>query len=76
MADSRLVSTAIGVLKHEEDRDVFAWLKLARSLGKDFRSQSDRPCLTLDQVRAIGLLRHCKSNDISALLHQARTPST
>ena len=67
---------AIALLKDEDDRDVFAWLQLARSLEQSFPRRSNLTCLTRDQVRAIGALRHCRINDVSAWLRLARTPST
>lgn len=91
LADTRLVSTlanppyptapaqhveAIGVLKDKDDRDIFAWLTLARSLGRKFQYPYDHAYLTRDQVRAIAALRHCNSNDINAWLHLARTSGT
>ena len=66
---------AIGILKDEDDRNIFAWLKLARSLERTLQPRSGHACLTRDQVRAIAGLRHCESNDVSAWLHLARTPS-
>lgn len=67
---------AIGILKDEDDGDIFAWLKLARSLERNLHLRSGHACLTRDQVRAIAALRHCTINDISAWLHLARDPST
>lgn len=67
---------AIGVLKDEDDSDIFAWLKLARSLERSLQFRSDNAHLTRDQVRAIAALRHCTNNDISAWLHLARTPDS
>ena len=67
---------AINVLKDENDKDIFAWLKLARSLERSLSYRSENACLTRDQVRAIAALRHCKSNNIVGWLHLARTPST
>lgn len=90
VADTRLVSTpttsaiaptqeqhieAIGILKDEDDGNIFAWLKLARSLGHSLPNRSDHACLTRDQVRAIAALRHCASIDVSAWLYSARTLS-
>ena len=66
---------AISILKDEDDSTIFAWLKLARSLQRTLQPDSDHAYLTRDQVRAIADLRHCKSNDVSAWLHSARTPS-
>lgn len=66
---------AIGILKDERDSDVFAWLRLARSLGRDTQDRSRHACLTHNQIRAIDALRHCEGNDISAWLHLARTSS-
>ena len=67
---------AIALLKDEDDRDIFAWLQLARSLEQSLPRRSNLACLTRDQVRAIGALRHCKSDDITAWLRLARTPGT
>lgn len=66
---------AIGILKDEDDSNIFAWLKLARSLERTLQPRSEHACLTRDQIRAIADLRHCKTNDVSAWLHLARTPS-
>ncbi len=67
---------AIRILKDEDERVIFAWLTLARSLGQNIQRSSDHEYLTLDQVRAIGALMHCKSNDILTWLHSARTWGT
>lgn len=67
---------AIGVLKDEHDTEIFAWLKLARSLERSLQPRPDHACLARNQVRAIAALRHCPSKDISAWLHLARTSST
>lgn len=66
---------AIALLKDEDDSAIFAYLKLARSLPQNFPRPSNHACLIRDQVRAIGALRHCKTSDISAWLHRARTSS-
>ena len=66
---------AIGILKDELDSDIFAWLRLARSLGRNAQDSSDHACLSRDQLRAIAALRHCECNDINAWLHLARTSS-
>ena len=66
---------AIDILKGEDDRDISAWLKLARSLERNVQPRSDHARLTRDQLRAIAGLRHCKSNDVSAWFHLARMPS-
>lgn len=66
---------AISILKDEDDSTIFAWLKLARSLQRNFQTHSDHTCLTRDQVRAIADLRHCNINDVGAWLYLARTPS-
>ena len=66
---------AIGVLKDEDDRNIFAWLDLARSLEPRLQHCSDHASLTRDQVHAIAALRDCKNSDISAWLRLARTPS-
>lgn len=66
---------AIGVLKGGDDRDIFAWLDLARSLEPRLQHCSDHARLTRDHVHAIAALRLCKNSDISAWLHLARTPS-
>lgn len=91
VADTQLVSTpttsaiaptqeqhieAIGILKDEDDGNIFAWLKLARSLEQSLPNRSDHACLTRDQVRAIAALRQCASIDVSAWLYSARTLST
>ena len=90
LADTRLVSIptssaiaptyehhleAIAILKDEHDGDIFAWLKLARSLEQSLQPRSDHACLTRDQVRAIAALNHYANDDISAWLHLARAPS-
>ena len=67
---------AIGVLKDESDRCIFAGLDVARSFESRLQHGSDHACLTREQVHAIRALRHCKNNDISAWLHLARAPST
>ena len=64
-------------LKYEDDRDIFAWLKLARShpmLGRltDFEYSSALPRLTKDQVRAILLLKDLNADRVSGLLRQVR----
>ena len=66
---------AVGVLSGEDDRNIFAWLGLARSLEPRLQHCSDDASLTRDQVHAIAALRHCKNSDISAWLRLARTPS-
>ena len=66
---------AIGVLKDESDRCIFAGLDVARSFESRLQDCSDSACLTRDYVHAILALRHCKNNDISAWLHLARAPS-
>ena len=66
---------AIGVLKNEDDRCIFAGLDVARSFESRLQHSSDHACLTHDQVHAIRALRHCKNNDISAWLHLARASS-
>lgn len=67
---------AIALLKDEDDREIFAWLQLARSLEQSLPRRSNLACLTRDQVRAIEALRHCQSEDITAWLRLARTPGT
>ena len=68
---------AIALLKDEDDRDIFPWLQLARSLEQaSLPRRSNLAYLTRDQVRAIGALRHCKSDDVTAWLRLARTPGT
>ena len=66
---------AAAVLKNEDDGDIFAWLKLARSLERHPPYRTDHAGLTRDQVRAIAALRHSKNNDIITWLRQARTSS-
>lgn len=63
-------------LKIEEDRDIFAWLKLARSLPLKSERSSNLACLTSTQLRAIYILRHCHNGDVGALMRQVRTSST
>ena len=67
---------AIGVLKDEVDRCIFAGLDVARSFESRFQHGSDHACLTRDQVNAIRALRHCKDSDIRTWLHYARAPGT
>ena len=67
---------AIGVLKDEDDRCVFACLDVARAFEPRLQHGSNHACLTSDQVHAIRALRHCENSDISAWLHLARAPST
>ena len=66
---------AIGLLKGEDDRDIFAWLDLARSLEPRLQHCSNHARLTRDQVHAIAALGLCENSNISAWLHLARTPS-
>lgn len=66
---------AVGILKDDDDRDIFAWLKLARSLERNLQPRTNDARLTRDQVGAIAALRHCESNDISVWLRLARTSS-
>ena len=63
-------------LKDEEDGDIFAWLKLARSLPLKSNRTSNLACLTRAQLRGIAILRHCNADDVSALLRRLRTSST
>ena len=66
---------AIGVLKYEDDRCIFAGLDVARSFEPRLQDCSSHTRLTRDQVHAILALRHCKNNDISTWLHLARASS-
>ncbi len=66
---------AIDILKDEDDRNIFAWLDLVRSLEPRLQHCSDHASLTRDQVDAISALRHCKNDDVRNWLHLARRPS-
>lgn len=66
---------AIALLRDEDDSAIFAYLKLARSLPQNPHRPPSHACLTRHQIGAIGALRHCKTSDISAWLHRARTSS-
>ena len=78
LADVRSLplTEVIKSLKNEEDADIFAWLKLARSLRVESECSSDLPRLTLAQIRAIAVLRYCNTDEISAMLRRVRTSST
>ena len=66
---------AIESLIYEEDGDIFAWLKLARSLLLKSEHSPDLPRLARAQIRAIIDLSHCNLDHVIALLHQVRTSS-
>ena len=67
---------AIGFLKNEDDRCIFAGLDVARSFESRLQHGSDHACLTRDKVNAIRALRHCDDSDIKTWLHYARAPGT
>ena len=66
---------AIGLLKDEDDRCIFACLDLVRSLEPRLQPCSNYACLTHDQVHAIIALRHYRNDEVSAWLNLARAPS-
>ena len=68
-----LLTQAILILKDEDDRNIFAWLGLARSLLPPPLSHSGDALLTSNQLNAIAILGHHENDDIHAWLSQART---
>ena len=71
-----LLKEVLESLKDEEDEDIFAWLRLARSVRSKSEYSSKLACLTRAQLRAVALLKHCNDDQVSAFLHRVRTSST
>ena len=64
----------LGSLKDEEDGDIFAWLKLARSVRP--KPEGNLACLTVAQIRAISMMRYCNAERVNGVLRDVRTSST
>ena len=63
-------------LKNEEDADILAWLKLARSLPPIPEYSSDLPRLRPAQVHAIERLKISDADHVCSLMRLVRTSST